>query len=75
MILKSYRRFLEKIMFEQNIGDPFQSYQDDRAPSERGIRWHPSPPLAGVPWGRVVRPVPAEYQLCLPASVAPAAVE
>ena len=39
------------------------------------IRWHPSPPLAGVPWGRVARPVPAEYQLYLPASVAPAGVE
>ena len=43
---------------------------------EKGaIRRHPSPPLAGVPWGRVARPVPTEYQLCLPASVAPAGVE
>ena len=32
-------------------------------------------PAGGRPWGRVARPVPAEYQLCLPASVAPAGVE
>jgi len=31
----------------------------ERAPGERGIRRHPSPPLAGVPWGRIARSVPA----------------
>ena len=43
--------------------------------SNGAIRRHLSPPLAGVPWGRAARPVPAEYQLCLPVSVAPAGVE
>ena len=43
--------------------------------SNGAIRRHLSPPLAGVPWGRTARSVPAEYQLYLPVSVAPAGVE
>src|SRR5262249_60810489 len=30
-----------------------------RARGEGGFRRHPSPPLAGVPWGRIARSVPA----------------
>ena len=39
--------------------EPASVSRKDRALSERGIRRHPSPPLAGVPWGRIARSVPA----------------
>ena len=56
-------------------GTKFVRSAASATPEEKGHPPASVAPAGGRSWGRVARPVPAEYQLCLPASVAPAGVE